>query len=67
MNELGLMSLGEIASALGKPPAQVHYLLAKVQAEPVTRIGIVRLFGPNVVEVLRCEVARQKQKKVKKY
>jgi hypothetical protein len=57
------MTLGEIATALGKPPAQVHYLLAKVGAQPVTRIGIVRLFGPQIIEVLRREISRKKLRK----
>lgn len=43
----------EIADDLQEPPARVDYITRKLRIKPTDRIGIVRLFGPEQIALIR--------------
>lgn len=50
---------GEIARALDEPLPRVRYVLdVRLRAQPIRRVGIVRLYAPNVLDLVRRELTR---------
>lgn len=52
MNEQ-LLTIGQIADQLQEPPARVAYIVSKYRLKPVSRVGILRLFGEQQVEAIK--------------
>jgi len=48
-----VMTAGQIAEKLGEPPQRVAYIIRKHRLKPVARVGIIRLFGEEQVDVIR--------------
>ena len=48
-----LRTASQIADELGEPPQRINYITRKHRVKPVHRIRIIRLFGPEQVEVIR--------------
>lgn len=48
-----LSTIGQIADRLQEPPARVSYIISKFRLKPVQRVGIIRLFGEEQIEVIR--------------
>lgn len=54
-----LLTVGEIAAALGVAVHRVNYILATKMIEPDARVGRYRLFHHTVVADVRRELARR--------
>ncbi|MFC1635842.1 hypothetical protein ACFL5Z_13465 [Planctomycetota bacterium] len=48
-----LLTVGQIADRLQEPPARVAYIVSKYRLKPVERVGIIRLFSQQQVEVIK--------------
>jgi hypothetical protein len=48
-----LVTASEIASRIDEPVERVRYFLTVRNIEPVRRAGLVRLFDPSVVEIIK--------------
>ena len=49
---------GQIARALGEPQHRVaHILNTRPDIRPVRRVGIVRTYAADAVDLVRCELA----------
>ncbi|HQK28405.1 MAG TPA: hypothetical protein PLC85_10800 [Smithellaceae bacterium] len=46
-------TVGQISDLLQEPPARVSYIIGKHRIKPTERIGIIRLFNPQQVELIR--------------
>ena len=53
MTETNLLTAGQIADILAEPPQRVSYVIRKYRLKPVSRVGIIRLFGQHQVEAIR--------------
>ena len=53
MSEQNLFTIGQIADRLMEPPARIAYIISKHRLKPVSRIGIIRLFGEEHVKAIR--------------
>lgn len=51
-----LLTVGQIAKKLSCPIWQVQYLLKSRGIKPICRVGVLRLFPPNIVNVLQREL-----------
>ena len=50
------LTVGEVAKKVNCPIWQVQYLLRARDIKPIGRAGVLRLFAPGVVDVLRREL-----------
>lgn len=48
-----LLTIGQIADRLQEPPARIAYIVSKYRLKAVQRVGIIRQFRPEQVEVIR--------------
>ena len=48
-----LFTVGQIADQLQEPPTRVAYIVSKYRIKPAERVGIIRQFTPDQVEVIR--------------
>lgn len=48
-----LRTVSQIADRFGEPPQRVAYIISKHRIKPTERIGIIRLFNPQQVELIR--------------
>ncbi len=48
-----LFTTGQISDLLGEPPARVSYIISKHRIKPAERVGIIRLFTSQQVELVR--------------
>lgn len=48
-----LFTVGQISDLLGEPPARVSYIISKHRIKPAERVGIIRLFDAQQVELVR--------------
>ena len=49
---------GEIASALGRSPSQVRWILnSRTHIEPVGRVGITRVYDAGAIKLVQVELA----------
>lgn len=48
-----LLTVGQIAARLDEPVERVRYFIAHKRIKPVRRAGIVRLFDPDVVPIIK--------------
>jgi hypothetical protein len=48
-----LFTVGQISDLLGEPPARVSYIISKHRIKPAERVGIIRLFDTQQVELVR--------------
>lgn len=46
-------TVGQISDLLGEPPARVSYIISKHRLKPSDRVGIIRLFSVQQVELIR--------------
>lgn len=46
-------TVGDIADLLGEPPARVGYIISKHRIKPAERVGIIRIFNAQQVELVR--------------
>ena len=53
------LTLGEVARRLNCPIHRVKYLIQARRIEPVERAGNLRVFGPEILELLRTELNRR--------
>ena len=53
------LTVGEISRRLNCPTHKVKYLIDSRGIEPVERAGNLRVFGPEVLELLRSELSRR--------
>lgn len=60
-----LLTVGQVAKELACPIWQVQYLLRARDIKPVCRVGVLRLFQTDIVDILQQEldVIRQRQSK----
>ncbi len=60
----GAVTSGDIARALDEPLPRVRYVLdVRLRAQPIRRVGIVRLYAPNVLDLVRRELTRMRTSK----
>lgn len=45
-------TVGHIADILQEPPARVGYIIGKYRLKPVERVGIIRLFSEEQIEII---------------
>ena len=48
-----LFTIGQIADRLEEPVPRIGYIIAKHRIKPVSRVGIIRLFGEQQIEAIR--------------
>lgn len=48
-----LFTVGQISDLLGEPPARVSYIISKHRIKAAERVGIIRLFDTQQVELVR--------------
>jgi hypothetical protein len=48
-----LKTVSELADILQEPPARIDYIIRKIRLKPLSRIGIIRLFGDSQIDVIR--------------
>jgi len=48
-----LFTVGQISDLLGEPPARVSYIISKQRIKPTERVGIIRMFSAQQVELIR--------------
>ncbi len=48
-----LLTASQIADQLGEPPQRVNYIIRKYRLKPIQRIGIIRLFDDQQLEVIK--------------
>lgn len=53
MNRIDLLTIGQIADELKEPPARVSYVISKKRLKPVSRVGIVRLFAKEQLDIIK--------------
>ena len=53
MLEQNLLTVGQIADVLKEPPARITYIISKYRLKPVQRIGIIRLFDEEQINVIK--------------
>ena len=46
-------TVSEIADALQEPPARVDYIIRKLRIKPDERIGIIRRFSAEKIEIIK--------------
>ena len=46
-------TIGVIADLLEEPVSRVAYIIQKYRIKPISRVGIIRLFSSEQVEVIR--------------
>ncbi|MEJ5260935.1 MAG: hypothetical protein WHS88_12180 [Anaerohalosphaeraceae bacterium] len=46
-------TVGQISDLLQEPPARISYIISKHRIKPTERIGIIRLFNAQQVELIR--------------
>jgi len=57
MNQIPrVRTIGAIADELKQPPERIAYLIRARRIQPIAMAGNVRLFGSDVVRVLRREI-----------
>jgi len=57
------LTVGEVAKKLGCPIWKVQYLLRARDIKPIGRAGVLRLFAPGIVDVLRKELETIQQRR----
>ena len=62
MGETKLLTVGEIAKQLNCPIHKVLYLIQSRQIKPFQRAGCLRIFGEDVVDMLRSELTVSQQR-----
>ena len=50
--QLGL-TIGQIADRLEEPPSRVAYIISKYRMKPIRRVGIIRLFSEQQIQVIK--------------
>jgi hypothetical protein len=53
MLEQNLSTIGQIADVLKEPPARVAYIVSKYRIKPISRVGIIRLFDEEQINVIK--------------
>ncbi|MHC4637382.1 MAG: hypothetical protein ACYTBP_12410 [Planctomycetota bacterium] len=53
MLEQNSLTVGQIADVLKEPPARIAYIISKYRLKPVQRIGIIRLFDEEQINVIK--------------
>ena len=53
MDVKDLLTIGQIAERFGEPSARVSYIVGKFKIKPVRRVGIIRLFKPDQLALIR--------------
>jgi len=53
MSGIELLTASQIAEQFDEPPQRVTYIIRKYRIKPVTRIGIIRLFSCEQIEVIK--------------
>lgn len=53
-----LLTLGQIASRLGVPVHRARYAIDLYKIQPVTRIGIIRVWQPDALERIASALRR---------
>lgn len=53
MSGIELLTASQIAERFGETPQRVTYIIRKYRIKPVTRIGIIRLFGFEQIESIK--------------
>ena len=53
MVEANLYTASQIADHFGEPPQRVTYIIRKYRLKPIQRIGIIRLFDDQQLEVIK--------------
>lgn len=48
-----LLTIGQIADRLQEPPARIAYIVSKYRLKPIQRIGIIRLFNEQQIQVIK--------------
>lgn len=59
------LTMGEVAKKADCPIWQAQYLVRARDIKPIGRAGVLRLFAPGVVEVLRRELHLIQQRREK--
>lgn len=57
MTEPRLLTIGQICDALRQPLWRIEYVLESREIRPTARAGHARVFGFDVLDVLRSEIA----------
>jgi hypothetical protein len=57
-----VLTVGQIAEQLEQPPARVAYVISQQRLKPVARVGIIRLFAEEQVQMIRQELARHRRR-----
>ncbi len=50
---LNYLTASQIADQLGEPPQRVTYIIHKYRIKPVQRIGIIRLFDEEQIQLIK--------------
>ena len=53
-----LLTVGDLVKLTGQPIHRVEYLLSSRNITPTQRAGRFRLYGPDTVERIQCEVEK---------
>jgi DNA-binding transcriptional MerR regulator len=53
-----LLTVGDLVKLTGLPIHKVEYLLSSRNITPTQRAGRFRLYGPDTVERIKCEVQK---------
>ena len=50
---IDLLTASQIAEKFSEPPQRVTYIIRKHRIKPVTRIGIIRLFAAEQINLIK--------------
>lgn len=53
-----VLTVGQIADRLGESPSRVAYVISRGRLKPLGRVGIIRLFSEEQVEVIQQSIER---------
>jgi DNA-binding transcriptional MerR regulator len=53
-----LLTVGDLVRLTGQPIHKIEYLLSSRNITPTQRAGRFRLYGPDTVERIQCEVQK---------
>ena len=48
-----LSTIGQISDLLKEPPSRVAYIVSKYRIKPISRVGIIRLFDEEQINVIK--------------
>jgi len=48
-----LFTTGQISDLLQEPPQRIGYIIGKLRIKPIERVGIIRLFSGEQIEIIK--------------